>query len=531
MTDIKSLRRQFLNGGIDRRTFMQGAMALGLTPAFATALASTAVAEGTPKKGGNMRFAMGHGDTTDTLDPGQVNNGFLAALHFNCTNMLTEVEADGSLQPKLAESWESSPDATQWTFKLRKGVDFHNGRPVKAVDVIASINHHRGKDSKSAAKPLVAAVEDITADGDNVVIVKLNAGNADFPFTVSDFNFPIYPANDDGSLDFSSRNGCGAYMLKEFEPGQQAHLVRNPNYWNLGKRAHFDTCQLLAVLDVSARQNALVAGDVDGMDRVDLKTADRLANAANVKLEEVSGKTFYTFPMRTDTAPFNNVDVRLAIKNAINRESLLKTILFGHGTLGNDQPISPAYKYYAADIPQRTFDPEKARFHLKKAGLSSLDVKLSAADAAFANAVDAAVLIKAEAAKAGINIEVVRETGDGYWSNVWMKRPWSAAYWFGTPTCDGIFTQAYAAGAAWNDAYWSNDRFNALLIKARAELNDSRRAEMYREMQMIVRDDGGVVAPLFANDVFATSKKVQHGPLANNLEIDGRLFFERWWFA
>jgi peptide/nickel transport system substrate-binding protein len=223
--------------------------------------------------------------------------------------------------------------------------------------------------------------------------------------------------------------------------------------------------------------------------------------------------------------------VRLAVKHAIDREALLQSILFGHGTVGNDHPINGSYPFFAADIPQRTYDPDKARHYLKQAGLSSLDLDLSAADAAFAGAVDAAVLIKEHVAKAGINVNVVREPSDGYWGNVWMQRPWCAAYWFGTPTPDGIFTQAFSAGAAWNDGYWGHERFNELLVKARAELDNAKRAAMYHEMQLLVRDEGGVFIPLFANNVVALSDKVRHGPLANNLDVDGRLFFERWWFA
>jgi peptide/nickel transport system substrate-binding protein len=112
-----------------------------------------------------------------------------------------------------------------------------------------------------------------------------------------------------------------------------------------------------------------------------------------------------------------------------------------------------------------------------------------------------------------------------------MKKPFCAAYWFGTPTEDGIFSQAYSTGASWNDSYWNNERFNTLLLDARATLDENRRREQYREMQSLVGTEGGVIIPVFANDVFAISSKVRHGKLANNYEVDGRLLFERWWFG
>ena len=96
-------------------------------------------------------------------------------------NCLVEIDHQGNPIPELAESWEASKDAATWTFKLRQGVEFHNGKTMTAEDVIFSINHHRGEDSKSAAKGIVDQIKDIRADGKYRVIFELIGGNADFP--------------------------------------------------------------------------------------------------------------------------------------------------------------------------------------------------------------------------------------------------------------------------------------------------------------------------------------------------------------
>jgi peptide/nickel transport system substrate-binding protein len=266
------------------------------------------------------------------------------------------------------------------------------------------------------------------------------------------------------------------------------------------------------------------------MDRCDLKTVHLLEKNPGISVKEVTGGAHYTAPMRTDMTPFDNNDVRLALKFGLDREALLKTVLRGHGKVGNDHPIGPAYQYYAAELPQREYDPDKAKFHLKKAGLSKLKVQLSAADAAFAGAVDAAVLYKEYAANADIDIEVIREPDDGYWSNVWMKKGWCLCYWNGRSTEDWMFATAYADGAAWNDTYWKHEKFNKLLVEARSELNQAKRREMYVEMQRIVRDEGGTVVPLFNNYVFAATNKLKHGTLQGNRDMDGQKLCERWWF-
>jgi peptide/nickel transport system substrate-binding protein len=518
-------------GKISRRQFMTRALALGAGATIAAHLAPGKLLADMPKKGGKLRIGIGHGSTSDTLDPATFLQSYTQFVGWGLRNNLTEVSNTNELVPELAESWEASATADEWRFKLRKGVEFHNGKTLDADDVIASINHHRGEDSKSAAKSIVDAVVDIKADGSDTVVFTLREGNADFPFIVSDYHMPIMPAKDGMLLDPMSGVGTGGYVLNNFDPGVRTTMTRNPNYWK-EDRAHFDACEVLAIVDVAARTNALTTGEIDAMDRVDLKTVNLLARDDSVRIEEVSGTQHYTFAMRTDTAPFDNNDVRLALKYGIDRQVLVDTILFGHGALGNDHPIGQSNRFHADGLAQRPYDPDKAKFHLKKAGLDSLSVDLSAADAAFTGAVDAAVLYREQAAAAGLDINVVREPNDGYWSNVWMQKPWSAVFWGGRPTEDWMFSMAYAAGAAWNDSFWAHERFNELLIEARAELDDAKRREMYFEMQQLVSDEGGVVIPMFANYVMAFAKNLHlMDSIGANLDLDGVKGMERWWFS
>jgi peptide/nickel transport system substrate-binding protein len=462
---------------------------------------------------------------------GTHENGYSQNVARTYANSLTEVDTNGQLIPELCESWEASDDAEEWTFKLRKGVEFHNGKTMSADDVIASINHHRGEDTKSAAKPLFEAVEEIVKHDSDTVTFKLAGGNADFPFLVTDYHTLILPAKDDGTMDWQSGVGTGAYTIESFEPGVRATYKKNPNYFKEG-RGHFDEVEAIAIIDPNARQNAVTTGEVDVIDRVDLKTVHLLERTPGINILETTGTLHYTFPMHTDKAPFDNNDVRMALKLAVDREELLQKILRGHGVLGNDHPISPANRFHAGELPQRSYDPDKAKHHLKKAGMENLTVDLSAADAAFLGAVDAAVLMKEHAAKAGITINVVREPNDGYWSNVWTVKPWAACYWGGRPTEDWMFSAAYAEGADWNDTNWKHDKFNKLLVEARATLDEPKRRELYAEMQSIVRDEGGVLVPMFANHVHALRDNVKHGDqVAGNWQLDGNRCAERWWFA
>ena len=530
---FERLHSSFERGGISRRNFISGALALGFSMTAASALVNKAEAA-TPKKGGRLRTALTGGATSDVLDPGQILDLYMISVQFGqLRNGLTEVAADGNLIPELAESWEASPDAKVWTFQIRKDVEFHNGKTLDSRDVVDSFNRHIGEGTTSAAKGIMNGVDSFKTDGKNTVVVNLKGGDADFPFILSDYHLGICPANGDGTVDWQSGNGTGGYSLVEHEPGVRTLTKRNPNYWKEGT-AYFDENETFQIPDPNSRTNALRTGAVDCMNNVEVKTVSRLKKVAGIKVAYTTGNKQITLPMRTDTAPFDDNNVRLAIKHIVDREQWLKKIKYGYGELGNDSPIGPANIYRATtdEIPQRAYDPEKAKFYLKQAGLDNLKIKFHAAETGFGGAVDAAQLMRETARPAGIDIEVVREPDDGYWSNVWRVKPFSACYWSGRPTENWMFSQIYAADAEWNDTYWKHEKFNQLLIQGRAELDSNKRREIYVEMQRIVHNHGGVVLPLFVSDLYAHTDKVgTPDVIGNNWELDGAKNAERWWFV
>ncbi len=531
MPDRKLLRHYadlLAKGRVSRREFLGGTVALGASLSLATALAAKAEAAQAPKKGGRLRFGSADASIAAPLDPGADWGAMVFNLLFGqLRNCLIEIDHENNPIPELAESWDVNADATRWVFKLRKGVEFHNGKTLDADDVLYSINHHRGEDTKSPAKALLKPVEEMKADDKHTIQFKLSGGNSDFPYVLSDNHLQIVPNE---TTNFEDGVGTGGYILQNYEPGVRAFTTRNPNYWKEG-RAHFDEVETIGMNDVVARTNALRTGQVDVISRCDLKTVNRLEVQDDIQVMRVTGPQHYTMPMRCDTPPYDNVDVRLALKHAVDREALVQSVLRGYGAVGNDHPIGPRQRFFAAELPQRTYDPDKAKWHVKRAGAENATFMLHAANAAFEGAIDAAVLIKEHAAKAGINIEVAREPDDGYWANVWMKKPWTTSFWQGRPTADWMFSIAYAGEAPWNESFWKNERFDQLLLEARVELDEKMRYEMYAEMQELVHNDGGELIPMFADFVYAAKSNVKHGPLAANWELDGHKCAERWWFG
>ena len=529
MSKLKELELLLTEGKITRREFLSRVSALGLAAAVSPALLSTSAHAATPKRGGGLKLGSAGGSTTDSMEPGTLSHTMPQFISQSMRNQLVEIDYRGEPVPELAESWEPSPDAVKWTFKLRKGVEFHNGKTMDAEDVIYSFNEHRGPDTKSAAKGISDPITDIKADGKYTVIFTLEEGNADFPFIASDYHIPIVPKGIKGK-EYEKGMGTGPFIMKAWEPGVRFFGKRNPNYFKSG-RPYFDEIEVIGISDVNARTNALKTGQIHVMNRCEPKTFHLLARAPGIQVLKLEGARHYTIPMLTTIKPYGNNDVRLGLKYAIDREQMVKTILRGYGYVGNDHPIPRIDRYYASELPQRKYDPDKARFHLKKAGELGRTFNLHAADAAFPGAVDASVLIAESAKKAGIKIKVVREPDDGYWESVWIKKEWCQCYWSGRATPDWMFSTAYTADANWNDAKWKHPKFNQLIKDARAELDQKKRREIYVECQRIVKDEGATPCPAFALQLSAATKKLGFKNPAANWEFDGLKLAERWWLA
>ena len=341
--DLMRAKQLVTRGRMSRREFVQLALAAGIAVPTALKLFDAA-ALAQAKRGGSFKVGIGHGSTTDTLDPALWTNSFSASIGLGiCGAALTAVDASNSVVPHLAESFEPADSAKKWIFKLRKGSTFHNGKAVTANDVVDTYNYHRAEGSKSAVKSVLAPVTDVKADGPETVLFTLTNGSADFPYIASDYHLPIYPAKD-GSISWEKGESAGPYILDYFEPGIRISGKRNPNYFKTDA-AWFDDVEMLSIVDVAARTNALTSGRVHYIDRFDLKTIGMLKQNPEIDITNLTGLGHYCAPMNVTVPPFDNVDVRLALKWALDREQIVKKVLYGYGTPGNDDPIAPIIKF------------------------------------------------------------------------------------------------------------------------------------------------------------------------------------------
>lgn len=493
---------------ISRRNLLKTSAASGLI----AALPGRAWTAG-PKRGGHLVMASAGGSTADSLDPRAFNSPYSAAMSGIIYNTLVEVSGiDLMLRPGLAKSWEASNGSRTWTFDLREDVTFHNGKPFSSEDALFSLKRHGEEASQSSVRGFIAELSDIRTDGPNRIVIDLSAPNYLFPAVLSHYALGIIPAN---TMTFDGV-GTGPYKLTKFSPGDTLEGVRNEQYFKRNA-AYVDSVECLSINDPSALASALQAGQVNLTTELDPRTALLMGQMPNLKIFDTPGRGYVCFNMRVDMPPFDNPDMRMALKLAINRPDMLRRVYSGSGQIGHDTPIAPIDPAYDARLPQNQYDPERAKALFDKVGHKG-SIVLHTSDAISSYSVDMAVVFQEHAARAGIPFEVRREPADGYWQTIPGQVPFCVSASPGWPTADMAFSNSVLSTASPNQTKWVNKDFDAAVIAARAEVDIAKQNAFYATAQKICNKDGSIIIPFFPNGLEgATSDLEGFVPAAMNL--------------
>lgn len=480
---------------------------------------------GEPQRGGHLVMSSGGASAGDSLDPRTFNSPFGAAMSGILYNNLISVQGPHKeLVPELARHWEATNGGRTWVFDLVEGVEFHDGRTLTSADVVYSLLRHAEEDSHSTMRSIIAGVTEIRADGDNRVIIELPNVNYLFPAYMAQFPLGIIPA---GTTEFTGI-GTGGYKVTNFAPGEVLEAVRHPNYFK-SNAAYVDSVELLAINDPSALTAAFQSGQVNMTSMLDARTAGLLESMPNLRIFKMEGGGYISFNMRCDVEPFNNPDMRLAMKLAIDREDMLQRVVAGIGSVGNDTPVPSNDAVFSANVPQKSYDPERARALFESVGYTGTIV-LHTSDAISSRAIDMATVFQEHAARAGIPIEVQRDPSDGYWGTVVGNAPFHVSARSARPTADAIFATAFLSTSGNNECKWVNEDFDAAIIAARAEADPVRRLAFYERAQEICSVDGGTIIPFFTATVQGTGADVD-GFNVGAVELNGYRAVEQVWFA
>ncbi|MDJ0779462.1 MAG: ABC transporter substrate-binding protein [Gammaproteobacteria bacterium] len=501
----QALVEKTIADGCSRRDVMKLMAVTGVTLATAQNLLGTggeAMAM-TPKKGGSIRMASSLHGPDDQLDPALFTSTIDYTRGRATYNSLVQHANDLTPQPELAESFTPNKDATEWTFKLRKDVRWHDGSKFTPEDAVYSMNRHLTEDSTSVIKAVLSSVKEWKKTGPNEIKAIMNSPNSDLPTLLGVYQAKIIKEGSKGD-----GMGTGPYKMESFEPGVKSIHSRNDDYWREG--ANLDSIEITAITDPVARSNALISGDMQLVTQVDPKAIRQVEAAPGVRVSSIPAGTYMGICCLTNTAPGNNPDFVKGMQYIQDRKRIVKRILKGHGTLGNDQPINAAYGTdFCSELPQREFDPDKAKFHFKKSGVDSAEVYSAPVVAGIEEAV---LLAQTNCAKIGFDLKVKKVPTDGYWGAVWMVEPVNVVTWNMRPTANSMMAIGFAPGAAWNDTYWNNPRMGELLTRSLSETDPDKRHAMYCEMQTLIHNECGMVIPAHVNILDGVSERVQGLP-------------------
>ncbi|MEU4508212.1 ABC transporter substrate-binding protein [Nonomuraea wenchangensis] len=446
--------------------------------------------------GGRLRAVFAGGGATEVLDPHLANLFNEAARAKALYDKLADLGSDVSPQPRLAESWEPDAGFTRWRVTLRQAT-FHDGRPVRPQDVLASYARITDPGKTFRAKSSLALIDlrNSRAVGERVVEFGLRRPFAEFPNVLAAFGAYIVP---EGTTDFSRPVGSGPFSFVSWEPGRSVLLKRYPGYW---EGAPFvEELEFLIANEESARVNALLGGQVQYAH--DLSPASARQHAGRLTIVRAPGSSMNAFAMKVDRAPFDDPDLREAMFLLTDRRQLVDTVMPGAGQIGNDL-FGKGYQHYADGIPQRAFDLDRARALIRKAGVDGLPIELTTSTAA-AGFVEAATVFADQLRAAGLKATIVSGDKDTYWSDILTKGS-IVSFRSGAMPIETHIAQRLLSTSTTNATKWARPEFDALYRKAVSAPSAADREAAYLGMQQMLHAEGGLLVWGFADWIVATS--------------------------
>ncbi len=516
---------------MDRRTFLK--LMLGLaaqtailgacapkaaepTKAPATAVPADTAVPATPEptavppteapKRGVLRLTKGDDwGGKDSLDPASPTRFYEANVMLY--GKLVRWDQNNIPEADLAEKWEVSPTADKWTFHLRQGIKFHDGKPFTSKDVVYSLKHIADPETKSpaAANLGVIDLDKMETPDDYTVVLNLKSPHSDLVVLLADYRICMIPEGSAATIG-TTGIGTGPFKLEKFDPQGTTVLAAYDEYYEGAPKVA--KCEILGIASTEAQTAAMLSGQID-MLGVSPENAKQFENNAQFEIRKVPGGGHCVLVMDTTQAPFTDVRVRQAFKKAVDRQQMLDVVYKGLGTIACDSPVWSGDQYYI-DLGCKT-DVEGAKKLLADAGFANgIDVELKTSDSDI-RMVPTAVVFKEQAAKAGINVKITQVPADGYWDTVWLKAPFCASYW-GERQAEQVLNEIYRCGQSWNESHWCDQDFDALLDAARKETNFEKRKQIFQDAQKMLAERGGTIIPVFQTSINIYNTRLQGFP-------------------
>lgn len=449
------------------------------------------------QKGGTLRVSVQN--RPKDLSPFNTlnNTGFLIAEMLYCG--LTRVDRDLKPAPDLAESWDVSDDATEFTFHLRANAKFQSGDPITANDVKASIEAMLDPATGSGSRTTIGPIDSIEIIDDKTIKIITQTPYVDLPLAIGDMRMKIVSAKvlaEQGvEGTYQAANASGPFKLGEFDLDREINFVPNEAYWD-ETYPYVDTVQLLHYPDLNSEALAFQNKQVDAMLETDNANYVVIENTPGAEARRQTTSRFYSLTMRFDREPFNDVRVRQALRYTLDRQAMVDIVLDGYGRVAYDNILSDDYPYYH-ELDKPTRDIAKAKELLKEAGYEDgVSFTIYTADRP-AGRMKVALAVQEMAKEAGFNIDVRRVPYDEYLEKVWRKETIYVASWGMKATMDGYYTSLMTSDAAWEDTGWHNEEFDKLVAEEQRTIDPEKRKEIFYKLQELTNRDLPYIIPFF----------------------------------
>jgi peptide/nickel transport system substrate-binding protein len=503
--------------GISREELLKRGAVAALALAGSGRLAGVARAAtvaATPKRGGTFRVGAAGGSAKDFIDGQEIVTNPDQARLLAGWETLVEFDRNYKLAyTGLAEELSAQEgNAAIWNIRVRRGIEFHNGKTLTADDVIYSLRRLTNPKLKLFGGTALSSLDPNRMKKLDKYTVRLFLKRKDVTIldALAEYVSGMVPVGySPTAIGKAKPNvGTGPYMLKSFSPGQQSVHVRNPNYWRNGQ-PYFDEVIVLDFPDDTARVNALLGGQVDAVTNVPPAQVPVVAGHSGLTVLESPTAQWTPLCMRVDSPPFNDVRVRQAMRLIADRPQMVEQALAGHGRIGNDL-YAPFDALYDRSLPQRHQDVAQAKSLLKAAGQSNLTVDLQTTNGALGQNEGAEVFAQ-QAKAAGVTINVKVLDSGSFYGGQYLKWTFSTDFW-GTRNYISQVAAGSLPASSYNETHWpdpADARFKALCAQAIQTVDDAKRAELVREMQKLEYDHGGYVVWGFSNFLDGYSTNVQ----------------------
>jgi peptide/nickel transport system substrate-binding protein len=475
-----------------------------------------------PVKGGTLRVgALGRAGAI-TRDPhgSQANESDYLILSL-IYDTLTVPGTKPNTEPRLAASWKASDDLKTWRFTIAKGAKFHDGSPVTADDVVFSLKRLRATPAGASRLPGIQA-KNISADGTDTVVIVSDYANAELPLLVRLTTFVVPKGTTDKNI--AKAPGTGPFKLDWFRGGN-ARLVRNDDWY--GGDVHLDAIEVKIFESPQAMASALLAGQIDLASNVGAVAARTAESRKDIKTVRRPNDMAMPIVLRTADGPFADAKVREALRLAVDRDAMVKQVLSGYGTVGNDI-LGTGDPAYDKSIPQRTRDLAKAKQLLKEAKFDTSKTYELYTTEDIAGLAESATLFATQVREAGVKVKVVKQESATFWDKTWLKGDLYTTYWGTNDSVVFFASKTMVSDSGTNEAGWKDKEFDTAYQKAIGTADASERTALLKQLQQIEHDSSGYLLWGMADGIDLAGSKVNGLP---TLPGYGRVQLERAWLA